>query len=145
MIEFRAYGNPRGQPRPRAFAFHGKARVFDPGTAEGWKSDLAVAARPHLPAAPLEGALEVRLAFWFARPKSHSTKRGLRPDAPGWFTSKPDADNLAKAVLDAMTTLGFWRDDAQVSSLWIVKRYATEQDAPGVAVTVARIHGWMPR
>lgn len=136
MIQFRVYGSPKGQPRPRAFAFKGKARVFDPGTAEGWKSCIANVALCHIPAVPLEGPLNVRLDFFFARPKSHSTKKGLRPDAPEWFCARPDSDNLAKAVLDCLTTMGLWKDDAQVVTLWAIKRYATEANAPGVAVMV---------
>ena len=60
-ISFAVQGVPKGQPRPRAFAFKGKARVFDPGTAEEWESRIAEAARPHLPREPLAGpvALEV--------------------------------------------------------------------------------------
>ena len=43
--ELSAPGIPKGQPRPRAFSRNGHARVFDPGTAEGWKSAVAVAAQ----------------------------------------------------------------------------------------------------
>ena len=67
MISFFVPGIPKGQPRPRAFAFHGKARVFDPGTAEGWKASVALAARDELPPAPLEGALSVSLRFYMPR------------------------------------------------------------------------------
>ena len=30
------------------------------------------------------------------------------------MTTKPDFDNLAKSVCDALTDLGFWHDDSQV-------------------------------
>lgn len=33
-----------------------------------------------------------------------------------WHTSKPDTDNLAKQLKDAMTRLGFWGDDRQVAA-----------------------------
>lgn len=33
-----------------------------------------------------------------------------------WRTSKPDTDNLEKALKDEMTRLHFWHDDAQVCS-----------------------------
>jgi Holliday junction resolvase RusA-like endonuclease len=41
-------------------------------------------------------------------------------------TSKPDADNLAKAVLDALTDVSAWTDDSLVVSLSIVKTYGSE-------------------
>lgn len=137
MISFRVSGIPKGQPRPRAFAFKGKARVYDPGTAEGWKSAIAEAARPHLPESPLLGPLRLRLDFAFPRPKSHFMKRGtLRTDAPSRFTSKPDADNCAKAVMDCLTTLRLWGDDAQVSLL-IVGKFYESSSAPGAGVAVS--------
>jgi Holliday junction resolvase RusA-like endonuclease len=39
-------------------------------------------------------------------------------------TKRPDADNYIKELKDAMTTTGFWHDDAQVADLRIVKKYA---------------------
>lgn len=39
-------------------------------------------------------------------------------------TTRPDCDNYVKELKDAMTTVGFWRDDAQVVDLQVVKRYA---------------------
>lgn len=39
-------------------------------------------------------------------------------------TTRPDCDNYAKELIDAMTAVGFWKDDAQVVDLHIVKRYA---------------------
>ena len=133
-------GDPKGQPRPRAFARNGKARVYDPGTAEHWKSQIARRFEwrgPGLREYEL-GALAVVLQFRFARPKSHLRKDGtLKPDAIlVQHVSKPDADNLAKAVLDALTTVGVWRDDAQVAELVIVKRYANPGDQPGCQITI---------
>lgn len=138
-IGFFAPGIPKGQPRPRAFAFQGRARVFDPGTAEGWKSAVAEAARPFLGSA-LTAALSVQIHFVFPRPKSHylpaTARRAvavLREDAPAHHTAKPDADNAAKAVLDALTTLGMWKDDAQVAALTVTKNFG---DTPGAHVVI---------
>ncbi len=138
-ISFRVTGVPKGQPRPRAFAmkFGDKyqARMYDAGTAEGWKSCVAAAAKEFLPGAPLEAALRLTLVFYLPRPKNHYRANATLKDwAPIWFTGKPDADNLAKAVMDALTTLGMWKDDSQVAKLTSVKAYAT--DKPGCDVTI---------
>lgn len=137
-ISFAVSGLPKGQPRPRAFAFKGKARVFDPGTAEEWKSRIAEAARPHLPGEPLAGPVALEVAFSFPRPKKHFVKAGLRPGAPTWFCSKPDADNAAKAVMDALTQLGLWHDDAQVVSLIVRKAFGAAAEV-GARITVAQL------
>lgn len=41
-------------------------------------------------------------------------------------TTKPDLDNMAKCLLDCMTKVGFWFDDAQVSFLLLEKQWAKE-------------------
>lgn len=127
-ISFYVPGTPKHQPRPRAFArmIGGRpvARVYDAGTAEGWKSEIAIAARPHIPAVAWMGPLNLDVTFYIPRPKSHFGKRGLKGKAPAWHTSKPDFDNLVKAVCDCLTTLGFWRDDTQIVRATVAKRWA---------------------
>ena len=135
-FNFTADGLPKGQPRARAFAFGGKARMYDPGTAENWKSCVALAAKPVLPATPLDGPLTLSLAFRFPRPKSHFTKKGLRLTAPVYVTAKPDLDNAAKAIMDALTQLGAWKDDAQVATLNVLKVYG---DRPGCDVSIGTL------
>lgn len=39
-------------------------------------------------------------------------------------TTRPDCDNYVKEIKDAMTSVGFWYDDAQVADLRVIKRYA---------------------
>ena len=117
-------GVPKGQPRPRAFVRGTRAAVYDPGTAEGWKGDVARAC------AELEGRcliapLSVRLSFYLPRPKSHfRSNRQLKESSPVWLhAGKPDVDNLAKAVLDALTGIRAWRDDAQVCEMQVSRHY----------------------
>jgi Holliday junction resolvase RusA-like endonuclease len=139
MIEFYAIGIPKGQPRPRAFArkMGNKfvARVFESGTAESWKSAVAAAAKEKLPMKPMEGPLHVQIIFYFPRPKAHFTKKGKRPDAPAWHTAKPDADNAAKAVMDALTILGAWEDDSQVCRLEC-KKFYNDSQFPGASISI---------
>lgn len=143
-IRFFAPGDPKGQPRPRAFArrMGSKvvARVYDAGTAEGWKGSVALAAREVLGGRAFDGPLVVELVFHFRRPKGHLTSRGfLKPAAPLHHTAKPDADNAAKAVLDALTQLGAWSDDAQVADLRVRKLYATPGEPAGAHVSIVAI------
>ena len=44
-----------------------------------------------------------------------------------WGTYKitrPDCDNYAKELIDSMTAVGFWEDDAQIADLRVIKYYA---------------------
>lgn len=139
-LTVRVDGEPKAQPRPRAFSRGGHARVYDPGTAEGWKSLIAEAMRPNVPHEPITGPVEVSLVFEFSRPKAHfrtgKHSAELRPDAPEYHTAKPDRDNLDKAVLDVLTTLGVLKDDSQVCTGIISKRYGAR---PGATIRVRRI------
>lgn len=85
------------------------------------------------------GPLHLALNFHMLRPKSHFKKDGMRkPIVPAYCQSKPDADNLAKAVMDAITNTGLWRDDSQVIYLSITKRYQTGT-ATGCEVMVCEL------
>lgn len=138
-ITFFAEGAPKGQPRPRAFAINGKVRMYDPSTAEGWKNCIAGAFLHLYPSRiePFEGPLKVTLDFRMPRPRAHFRGKSneLRGDAPQWHGSKPDVDNLEKAVLDALTALRIWNDDSQVTSLSTTKRY-TFNCPPGCSITI---------
>ncbi|MCL4181134.1 MAG: RusA family crossover junction endodeoxyribonuclease [Verrucomicrobia bacterium] len=123
-LDFFVAGEPKGQPRPRAFARGGKARVYDPGTAEGWKGRIALAAREYLPPTPIDTAAGIHMRFLMPRPRGHFGKRGLLPSAPEHPLGKPDLDNLAKAVLDTLVAIGFLRDDCLVRRLSVCKYYA---------------------
>lgn len=82
---------------------------------------------------PLAKPIRLAIRFQMPRPKHHSNKKGLKPDAPFWHVGKPDADNLAKAVMDALTTLGMWKGDEQVAQLIVSKVY---DDAIGALVEI---------
>lgn len=132
-------GEPKGQPRPRAFVRGGRAAVYDPSTAEGWKSEVARAFADH-ETARHDGPFMVELRFEMRRPKSHFGKKGLKPSAPTrLFAKKPDADNLAKAVLDALTSLKVWHDDDAVTDLIVRKRWADADGRSGCRVTIYQL------
>lgn len=101
--------------------------MYDPGTADGWKGRVRSEAHAHRPATILTGPVQVCMVFTLPRPKAHFLKSGLRPTAPSYHTGKPDSDNLAKAVLDALgDTAQWWKDDAQVARLSVLKNYGDE-------------------
>jgi Holliday junction resolvase RusA-like endonuclease len=139
-LSFFVQGEPKGQPRARAFArkFGNKfmARMYDPGTAEAWKSCIAAGIKGKIPSQPFIGPIALDIRFFFPRPKSHFRKAGLKPTAPSHHSQKPDCDNAAKAVMDALTILGLWSDDKQVCRLSVSKNYAQQ---PGAEISVREI------
>lgn len=137
-IAFQVDGDPKPQPRPRAFARRMGAkfvaRVYDAGTAEGWKSRIAMAVKPLLPSTPIEGPVAVSLVLFLRRPQNLCRQKDPREEIP--HTSAGDCDNFAKGVLDALTQLGLWRDDRQVFSLHVSKYYTAIDGRPGMHAVV---------
>ena len=56
-----------------------------------------------------------------------------------WVEKKPDLDNMAKAVMDALTAMGMWGDDKQVVVVNMLKRYVVDDERAGVEVNVASV------
>lgn len=147
-LHFFIAGEPKGQPRPRAFArkmgnVH-VARFYDSDVADAWKRAVhlgVVEAANKAGWQVTTGPVAVTLRFAMPRPKSHFGARGLKPSAPQAHVGKPDADNLAKLILDQATrTERIWRDDSQVVEMHVVKGWAFEQDA-GCVVEIALAKG----
>jgi Holliday junction resolvase RusA-like endonuclease len=140
------FGDPKGQPRARAFArkmgAKHVARMYDSDEADAWKRavDLGIEREQIVSLVDPVGAFDVKLTFFFRRPKSHYGKGGhVKASAPICHVSKPDADNLAKLVLDRITRgERIWRDDSQVAKLSVHKFWAITDARIGVYVTVKR-------
>ena len=128
------YGEPKAQPRPRAFArkMGNKyvARMYDADTAQAWKRCVLIECQRSIRPADLsdrQSLVKVNLCLFLKRPKAHLLSDGrLTKRAPAAHTQKPDVDNLAKAVLDAVTDSGrFWVDDSQIVELTVAKKWTT--------------------
>lgn len=83
--------------------------------------------------APLDGPLSVELLFVFPRPKNRIWKTKPMPREP--HDKKPDLDNLAKSVLDALNQIA-WRDDSQIVRLTATKQTASGDEQPHVVVRI---------
>lgn len=141
IASVRVVGLPKGQPRARAFVRGGKAAVYDPGTAEGWKSAVATAFKD-LEGRAMHQPLEVMMTFYMPRPKSHYRTNGkLKESAPHFiYDKKPDFDNLEKAVADALTAIRVWIDDCQVVDSITLKRWEIPGiEAPGCNIRISEL------
>ncbi len=122
-------GPARGKGRPR----FGNGRTYTDTATQNAEAWVRLCAEPVRPMVPLDGPLAVRIEVAVAVPASWSRlRRAAALAGTTRPTGKPDADNIAKLVLDPLNGLLF-RDDAQVVELTVVKRYA---EAPGTVMTV---------
>ena len=132
-ISFIVLGECAAQGRPRV-AVRGKhATVYDPAKSRDYKQYIRLVASQHAPETPLIGPLDVEVKVYKAIPKSFSKKRH-REAQDGLIRpiTKPDIDNYAKSVKDALSGV-IWRDDSQVTDLRIGKWYS---NTPRVEITV---------
>ena len=132
-------GTAKGKARPRAVALGKHARVYPGGADLEWKASIRLAMTCRIPQEQLTGPVELSLEFQVQRPKSHYGAKGLKPSAPLYCTAKPDLDNSAGAVMDAITEAGLWRDDALVVTLRAQKRYVVDGEIPGVWIEVEEL------
>jgi Holliday junction resolvase RusA-like endonuclease len=122
-----------GEPQPagskRAFVNpkNGRAIVTDANKkAKPWQREVKQAASEAYAGELIRGPVSLRLTFIRPRPKGHfGTGRNadaIKPSAPDFPTTRPDALKLARAVEDALTGV-LWADDAQITEEQLYKRY----------------------
>lgn len=128
-------GDPVAQGRGRAVPTAAGIRVMDPERAKSWKGAAQVhmlEARERASAfGPFGRPLFVTVIALFRRPAK-------APAGATWRASRPDADNLGKAVLDAGNSV-LWHDDDQVVRLTVEKRFAAAGEAARVVVVLEDI------
>ena len=117
LIAFTIPGISVPKARPRTTKRGNRAIMYTPDKTKNFENYVKLVAAQHVPEELLTSALEVRLDFLFQRPKS-------LPKKIRYHTKKPDIDNLAKSVMDALEGI-IYVNDAQVISLRVTKDYGT--------------------
>lgn len=128
-------GQPQGKGRAKIVKIGGFSRMATPQKTVAYEGLVAHAAHLAMAGAPLlECAVRVSMHLWCQMPVS-MTKRHRAEVADGTRrpTTKPDIDNVVKAIFDGFNGV-LWRDDVQVVELQVFKHYAG--DAPRVVVNV---------
>lgn len=78
------------------------------------------------PENPIDGPVALSATWYY--PTKKQRQNGV------YKTTRPDTDNLQKLLKDCMTAVGFWKDDAQVVSEHVEKRWSVER--PGIEITI---------
>lgn len=134
IVHFNVPGQPVGKGRPRIGRVGAHARMFTPAKTVNYEGMVAMAAQTAMAGRGLiECAVQVRMEIDCQVPASWSGKKQRDALAGHVFpTTKPDVDNVEKAIFDAMNGV-VWKDDVQVVDVVKRKRYAA---VPGVRVWV---------
>ena len=125
MIAFTIPGAPQGKGRPKVVKIAGFTRMATPAKTVAYEGLVAHAAQLALRGAPLlDGAAGCNVFIDAPVPASWSDKKRRAALAGDVLpTTKPDADNVVKAIFDGCNGV-IWRDDVLVVDLRVRKRYA---------------------
>jgi Holliday junction resolvase RusA-like endonuclease len=136
-------GAPAPQGSKRAFVVNGRAVMAESSKkVKPWRQDVAAAAETAAQHAGWQippDAIELTITFYMPRPGYHfgtgKNAARLKPSAPRWVSKKPDIDKLTRSTLDALTTSGVIKDDAQVARLVVEQRYADAATGARIVIT----------
>lgn len=125
VLSFTVPGEPKGKARPRVTR---SGHAFTPKGTQYYENTVKMCFTDEYPDhEPIaEKGIFAVINAGFAIPKSWSKKKreaALRGDI--WPTKKPDADNIAKIILDPLNEIAY-KDDSQIVGLCITKAYTTK-------------------
>jgi len=127
-------GAPVAKGRARMTTHGGFARSYTPAKTARYEDLVRIAAYDRMNGrTPIQGQVTLCVTAYVPIPKS-MTKRDQRAAVDGLKhpTTRPDADNYAKAALDGCNGIMF-KDDSQVTDLIVRKRYS---DRPRLVITM---------
>ncbi len=133
IIKFTVPGQPQGKGRAKASRFGNHIKMHTPEATvayENWIKQNAIAALTTV-WVPTEKQITAYVRMYYKRPKSGSKK--LQADRESGVvrpTTKPDIDNVLKAVFDSLNSI-VYKDDSQIVSVNAEKWYS---DTPRVVV-----------
>ncbi len=124
-IFFSIPGEPKGKGRPR-FSRKGKfVKIYTPEETTNYEDHVRNEYRKAAHGQIFTGEVHMEIDCYFSIPKSTSKKKtALMVSGEIRPTKKPDADNVAKIVADALNNVAY-KDDTQIVEL-IVRRWYTD-------------------
>lgn len=131
MVKFSVYGIAKPKGSTRAFVVGDKAiTTANNPNAKEWQRLVATSAQQYRPAGgPYQGAVRIKVVFFFNRPKSVSETK--RPH----HTVKPDLDKLVRNIGDALKGV-VYEEDARIVEIIAAKHY---DSVPRVEIEVKEV------
>ena len=127
LFTFTVPGKPQGKARARTF-YNNKMSSVTPETTVLYENLIKTCFQQKYGQERFtdDEYVSARILAFFEPPKSISKKkRADMLERRIWPAKKPDSDNIAKVVLDALNGIAY-HDDTQVISLTVAKVYSEE-------------------
>lgn len=116
-VTFYVNGKPTGKARPR---FTKSGHTYTPAATKTYEAQVAKAYREAAGDLYFHAPIFVRIEANYAIPKTWS--KAKQEEAYKLTPGKPDADNIAKIILDALNGVAY-DDDVEVTRLLVTRRY----------------------
>jgi Holliday junction resolvase RusA-like endonuclease len=137
-VRFTVLGQPQGKGRAKASSLGGKIRMRTPEKTvlyENWVRESALMEMSS-DFIPFTGQLLATVDMYYQIPKSGSKKvHEGRLNGIIKPTTKPDLDNVMKAIFDSLNGI-VYKDDSQIVRVVAEKHYS---DTPRVEVTITEM------
>ncbi len=114
---------PKAKGRPRFFRMGKRVATYTPAKTRNYEENILAQAIQFKPQRPINGPIEVRLTFYMPAPKMPKKYNPLIEREILPVAKRPDLDNLAKAILDALNGV-FWEDDKLIYKQVLKKVYS---------------------
>ena len=124
-------GKPTGKGRPKFSRQGNFIRTYTPDKTVNYEN-LVKLSWAESGNQMLHGKIYATIYAFFKIPKSVSKKKRAEM-AGAHYDKKPDADNLAKSILDALNGIAY-DDDSQVVGLLVEKRYTDGEEEKAVLI-----------
>ena len=136
-MKFTVSGEPCGKARPRVVRNGNVSRTYTPEKTVNYENLVKLEFQRQCNNAYIgDGSIRMYIAARFSIPSSASKRKAtamldgaIRP------TRKPDCDNIAKIICDALNGVAY-RDDAQIVFITVEKQYAA---IPGVEIRIEEV------
>jgi len=120
-VKFFVEGEPKAQPRTKAYRRGPYIGFYNPKSADDWKLKIYEEAKNYIFENPIDEPIRCDITFFMPIRSGDNKKKNKGKIIP--HCKKPDKDNLEKAVLDTLSRSKMWRDDALIYSGNIKKVY----------------------
>lgn len=137
IFYFEIPGDPKGKGRPR---FTRNGRAYTPTETAKYENlvKLCFAQKYHgTDPIPHGTPIEAGITAFYPIPKVSKSRQVLMENNVELPTKKPDTDNIAKVVLDALNGIAY-HDDAQIVKLTVLKCYSKQ---PRTVVRICTYRG----
>ena len=123
MYEFEVVGSIVGKQRPRINTY--TYNIYTPNKTKDYEQYIQQNFKIKYPNHKmLEGRISIEIIAFLQIPQNTSKKKSIEMlEGTISPTKKPDIDNIAKSVLDALNKFVF-KDDNQVTRIMVEKKYS---------------------